>query len=244
MGGIALTVAVDADAARRGRQRRRARRCCPRGRCPDLIARRRGEEYDGDLLGTAVIAAVLLLMPLAVPDASAIAGFAGGAGGAAGRPAAGPRAHRADRTTRASRRCPTGATPPSRSTPRSAALGDPERFAHAQEIVTHAAPGCSACSTRRCTRAAGSAAPTRRRSRRPRRAEDPDERAARGAHAGRRGDPPGHARRRRGRPRAGPRARCRSNRRQETTRDGHPLPRPRRLRAGRTTARPCSSTRS
>ena len=48
---------------------------------PDLIARRRGEDYDGDLLGTAVFAAVLLLMPLAVPDASAIAGFAGGAAG-------------------------------------------------------------------------------------------------------------------------------------------------------------------
>jgi membrane associated rhomboid family serine protease len=46
---------------------------------PDLIARARGEEYDGDLLGTLVIALVVLLMPLAVTEASAIAGFAGGA---------------------------------------------------------------------------------------------------------------------------------------------------------------------
>ena len=48
---------------------------------PDLMARSRGEEYEGDLLGTAIWAAVLLLMPLAVVDASAIAGFAGGAAG-------------------------------------------------------------------------------------------------------------------------------------------------------------------
>jgi membrane associated rhomboid family serine protease len=46
---------------------------------PDLMARARGEEYDGDLLGTLVIALVVLLMPLAVAEASAIAGFAGGA---------------------------------------------------------------------------------------------------------------------------------------------------------------------
>jgi membrane associated rhomboid family serine protease/DNA-directed RNA polymerase subunit RPC12/RpoP len=48
---------------------------------PDLLARGRGEEYDGDLLGAAVFAGVLLLMPLAAPEASAIAGFAGGAAG-------------------------------------------------------------------------------------------------------------------------------------------------------------------
>jgi hypothetical protein len=46
---------------------------------PDLVSRARGEEYDGDLLGTLVIALVVLLMPLAVSEASAIAGFAGGA---------------------------------------------------------------------------------------------------------------------------------------------------------------------
>ena len=46
---------------------------------PDIIRRSRHGDYEGDLLGTAVIAAVLLLMPLARPEASAIAGFAGGA---------------------------------------------------------------------------------------------------------------------------------------------------------------------
>ena len=60
------------------RQRRRPRAACAWA-VPDLLARARGEEYDGDLLGTLVIALVLLLMPLAVPEASAIAGFAGAA---------------------------------------------------------------------------------------------------------------------------------------------------------------------
>jgi membrane associated rhomboid family serine protease len=44
---------------------------------PDLLAWRRGDDWEGDLLGTAVIAAVLLLMPLAVTGASAVAGFTG-----------------------------------------------------------------------------------------------------------------------------------------------------------------------
>jgi membrane associated rhomboid family serine protease len=48
---------------------------------PDLIRRARGDEYEGDLLGTAVIAAVLLLMPAAAPEASPVAGFAGAAAG-------------------------------------------------------------------------------------------------------------------------------------------------------------------
>jgi hypothetical protein len=51
---------------------------------PDLVARTRGEEYEGDLLGVAIFAAVLLLMPLATTEASAIAGFAGGAIGMLG----------------------------------------------------------------------------------------------------------------------------------------------------------------
>jgi membrane associated rhomboid family serine protease len=37
---------------------------------PDLLALRAGEDIDGDLLGTAVIAAVVALMPLAAPGAS------------------------------------------------------------------------------------------------------------------------------------------------------------------------------
>jgi membrane associated rhomboid family serine protease len=48
---------------------------------PDLVSRARGEEYDGDLLRSAVIAAVLLLMPVATTEANAIAGFSGAAAG-------------------------------------------------------------------------------------------------------------------------------------------------------------------
>jgi len=44
---------------------------------PDLLAWRRDEEIDGDLMGAAVIAAVLLLMPIAVDVADAAAGFTG-----------------------------------------------------------------------------------------------------------------------------------------------------------------------
>lgn len=45
---------------------------------PDLLAWRRDREWEGDLLGTAVIAAVLLLMPAVVDVANAIAGVTGG----------------------------------------------------------------------------------------------------------------------------------------------------------------------
>jgi membrane associated rhomboid family serine protease len=44
---------------------------------PDLLAWRRSAPYDGDLLGTAVIAAVLLLMPLMVDTADPYAGVTG-----------------------------------------------------------------------------------------------------------------------------------------------------------------------
>ncbi len=37
---------------------------------PDLLARRAGREIEGDLLGTAVLAVVIVLIPLAAPDAS------------------------------------------------------------------------------------------------------------------------------------------------------------------------------
>lgn len=80
MGGIALTAAVDPTPFAVGGNGAALGMLCAWA-VPDLIARRRGDEYDGDLLGTAVFAAVLLLMPLAVTDASAIAGFAGGAAG-------------------------------------------------------------------------------------------------------------------------------------------------------------------
>ena len=44
---------------------------------PDLAARRRGEETDSDMLGVAVIAGVLLLLPVAVPEADPLAGLGG-----------------------------------------------------------------------------------------------------------------------------------------------------------------------
>jgi membrane associated rhomboid family serine protease len=80
MGGIALTVAIDPTPVAVGGNGAALGLLCA-WVVPDLVARRRGEAYEGDLLGTAVFAAVLLLMPLAITDASAIAGFAGGAAG-------------------------------------------------------------------------------------------------------------------------------------------------------------------
>ena len=44
---------------------------------PDLEAARAGIDYDGDLLGVAAIAALLLAMPFAQPQASWIAGITG-----------------------------------------------------------------------------------------------------------------------------------------------------------------------
>lgn len=44
---------------------------------PDLLALRAGEDVDGDLIGTAVIAVVVALMPLAVPQASWLAAGVG-----------------------------------------------------------------------------------------------------------------------------------------------------------------------
>jgi hypothetical protein len=57
---------------------------------PDLIEWRQGVEVDGDLLGAAVIAAVVALMPIAVQDASWLADGVGAlAGLALGYPLAG-----------------------------------------------------------------------------------------------------------------------------------------------------------
>ena len=44
----------------------------------DVLGRRRGDEDDSDLLGVLAIAAVLVLLPLATEDASALAGLGGG----------------------------------------------------------------------------------------------------------------------------------------------------------------------
>jgi membrane associated rhomboid family serine protease len=46
---------------------------------PRLVAARAGDYYEGDLLGTAAIAAVLLAMPYARPEVSWLAGVVGGA---------------------------------------------------------------------------------------------------------------------------------------------------------------------
>jgi hypothetical protein len=46
---------------------------------PDLEAARAGYYYEGDLLGAGMIAAVLLAMPLALPEVSWLAGVTGGA---------------------------------------------------------------------------------------------------------------------------------------------------------------------
>jgi hypothetical protein len=45
---------------------------------PNIVAARAGDYYEGDLLGTAAIAAVLLAMPYARPEVSWIAGVTGG----------------------------------------------------------------------------------------------------------------------------------------------------------------------
>ncbi len=48
----------------------------------DGLAARRGEDYDGDLLGTAILSAVVFLMPAALDEASWVAGGVGVAVGA------------------------------------------------------------------------------------------------------------------------------------------------------------------
>lgn len=78
MGGIALTAAVDATPLAIGGNSAGLGMLCA-WVIPDLVARTRGDDYEGDLLGVAFFAAVLLLMPLATTEASAIASFAGGA---------------------------------------------------------------------------------------------------------------------------------------------------------------------
>jgi membrane associated rhomboid family serine protease len=80
MGGAALEVAIDPFPVALGGNGAALGLLCAWA-VPDIRARARGEEYEGDLLGTLVFAVVLLLMPLATTEASPIAGFAGGAVG-------------------------------------------------------------------------------------------------------------------------------------------------------------------
>jgi membrane associated rhomboid family serine protease len=77
-GGVALTAAIDPSPLAIGGNGAALGLLCAWA-VPDLLARARGEEYEGDLLGALVFALLLLLMPLAAAEASAIAGFAGAA---------------------------------------------------------------------------------------------------------------------------------------------------------------------
>ena len=45
---------------------------------PDIVRARNDVDHDGDLIGTAVIAATILLMPAVIPYASITATVAGG----------------------------------------------------------------------------------------------------------------------------------------------------------------------
>ena len=72
VGGLALGVEVEGEAFVGANGAALALLCAWAMR--DALAARRGEEYDGDLLGTGVISAVIFLMPAWVPQASWVAG--------------------------------------------------------------------------------------------------------------------------------------------------------------------------
>ena len=76
VGGMALTTAVLPDAVVLGGNGL-ALALLVAWAIPDLITLRRGEEVDGDLIGTLAIAVVVALMPLAVTQASWVADGAG-----------------------------------------------------------------------------------------------------------------------------------------------------------------------
>jgi membrane associated rhomboid family serine protease len=76
-GGMALAIlAGDADLALGANGAALALLCAWAVR--DLLGRRRGEEDDADMLGVLAIAVVLVLLPLAAEEASALAGLGGG----------------------------------------------------------------------------------------------------------------------------------------------------------------------
>lgn len=81
-GGMALAGLIDPDRVAFGANGMALGLLCAWA-VPDLLAWRRDQEYEGDLLGTAVIAVGLLLMPLAVAGSSAVAGFSGALAGLA-----------------------------------------------------------------------------------------------------------------------------------------------------------------
>ncbi len=75
-GGAAAASALDAQAVVAGANGAALALLCAWA-VPDLLARRRGEDYEGDLLGAGAFALVLLAMPVARPEANAIAGGVG-----------------------------------------------------------------------------------------------------------------------------------------------------------------------
>ena len=80
IGGVAATAAVYAFPVVLGANGAALAMICAWA-VPDLMSLRAGEEIDGDLLGTAVIAAVVALMPLAVVDSSWVADGVGALAG-------------------------------------------------------------------------------------------------------------------------------------------------------------------
>jgi membrane associated rhomboid family serine protease len=75
--GSALVIALDPDALAVGANGVALGMLCA-WVVRDVLARRRGEEDDADMLGVLAIAAVLLLLPLASPEAHALAALGGG----------------------------------------------------------------------------------------------------------------------------------------------------------------------
>ena len=126
-----------------GRQRRGARAARGlAGRRPPR--RRRGNDRENDLLGVYVFAAVLLLLPLAVEEASAVAGVVGAATGAVLGLAL-PRVHTqvGAAAGRAYSQLVAAAEPPfsDEELDRAVeALSDPERFRAAEARLTRVAP--------------------------------------------------------------------------------------------------------
>jgi membrane associated rhomboid family serine protease len=76
VGGMALAILAD-DAVRAQGANGAALALLAAWAVRDLLGRRRGEEDDSDMLGVLAIAVVLLLLPLAAEEASAVAGVGG-----------------------------------------------------------------------------------------------------------------------------------------------------------------------
>ena len=134
---------------------------------PDLLARRAGHDYGGDLLGAGVIAAVLLAMPLVRPEASAVAGGVGVlAGYLGGLALARPRAD-AQLERRAARRMMGRMAPPRRTYTAAevdvavSRLRSPSGCATPPRSSPTRRPASRACSTARSRTAAGSTPRTR-----------------------------------------------------------------------------------